>query len=314
MIGLALLLGLAGAPQLDLPVACTPGRDCWVQKLVDIDPSPARRDFRCGTLTTDGHDGVDFRLPSHAAMAAGVDVRAAADGRVLRVRDGEQDRSVRDGAGTGGRDAGNGVVIDHGGGWETQYSHLRQGSIAVRPGARVRRGAVLGRVGLSGNTEYPHLHFSVRQAGAARDPFSGRVPDGRCGDPTTPLWSAPAQAALAAPGPAVVRATLTRKPYGPNDIGAGDPPAPLRAEPLILALEAIAAQPGDTQTFRITGPDGRILLDRTIATGSGGLSWVGYAGLRPPGGAWRAGRYTGDVRLLRAGKEIGRATVAAEVR
>lgn len=311
MLALALLLGQAGAPQLDLPIACTPGRDCWVQKLVDLDPGPARRDFRCGSLTTDGHDGIDFRLPSHAAMTAGVDVRAAADGRVLRVRDGEPDRSVRGGGGTGGRDAGNGVVIDHGDGWETQYSHLRQGSIAVRPGARVARGALLGRVGLSGNTEYPHLHFSVRKAGTARDPFSGGGADGRCDTPRAPLWSA---AALATPGPAVVRATLTRKPYGPNDIGAGDPPAPVRAEPMILALEAIAAQPGDIQAFRIAGPDGRILLDRSIAASAGGLSWVGYAGLRPPGGAWPPGRYTGEVRLLRAGKEVGRANVAAEVR
>jgi murein DD-endopeptidase MepM/ murein hydrolase activator NlpD len=314
MLALALLLGQAAAPQLDLPIACTPGRDCWVQKLVDVDPGPARRDFRCGTLTTDGHDGIDFRLPSHAAMTRGVAVRAAADGRVLRVRDGEPDRTVRGGPGTGGRDAGNGVVIDHGDGWETQYSHLQQGSVTVRPGASVRRGAVLGRVGLSGNTEYPHLHFSVRQSGSARDPFSGRAPDGRCDIGPVPLWSAPARAALATPGAAVVRATLTRQPYGPTDLGAGDPPPPGRTAPLVLALEAIAVQPGDSQRFQIAGPDGRALLDRTIPTTTGGLSWVGYAGLRPPGGTWPAGRYTGEVRLLRAGKEIGRATVAAEVR
>jgi hypothetical protein len=230
---------------------------------------------------------------------------------VLRVRDGMPDRSVRGSGGTDGRDAGNGVVIAHAGGWETQYSHLRRGSVVVRPGDIIRRGAALGRVGLSGNTEYPHLHFSVRQAGKPHDPFSGREPDGRCDGARAPLWSASARAALAAIGPAVVRATFSGKPYGPNAIGDGDPPPPVPTEPLILSLEAIGARPGDVQQFRIIGPAGRTLLDRSIPAASGGLSWVGYAGLRPPSGAWPAGRYRGEVSLSRSGDVIGRAVAEA---
>lgn len=56
---------------------------------------------------------------------------------------------------------GNLIVIDHG---DSEYSflaHLKSGSIVVRPGQRVRRGALLGRVGNSGNSSAPHLHWHL---------------------------------------------------------------------------------------------------------------------------------------------------------
>jgi len=86
---------------------------------------------------------------------------AAAPGRVLRFRDDMIDVDVRD-IGLNlvkGRDAGNAVVIDHGGGWETQYSHLRLGSIVVKPGDQVVAGDVLGMIGMSGRAEFPHTAF-----------------------------------------------------------------------------------------------------------------------------------------------------------
>ena len=56
---------------------------------------------------------------------------------------------------------GNHVVLDLGGGRFAMYAHLRQGSVAVKAGDRVRRGDVLGRLGNSGNSTEPHLHFHV---------------------------------------------------------------------------------------------------------------------------------------------------------
>ena len=146
--------------ELGLPVGCTIGRECLVQKLFDHDPTPSRLDYRCGVLTTDGHDGIDFRLRTMADLAARISVVAAADGTVLRVRDGEPDVSVKVRKELNGRDAGNGVVIDHGGGWETQYSHLRMGSVRVKPGEKIRAGDQIGLIGMSGNAEFPHLHFA----------------------------------------------------------------------------------------------------------------------------------------------------------
>lgn len=59
---------------------------------------------------------------------------------------------------------GNNVVEDIGGGRYALYAHLRPGSITVKPGDIVRRGQVLARLGNSGNSSEPHLHFQVCDA------------------------------------------------------------------------------------------------------------------------------------------------------
>ena len=180
------------------PVACEIGRDCFVQHYVDRDPSPAAQDYQCGTLTYEGHDGTDIRVPTMAAQKAGVQVLAAADGKVLRVRDGIADVSI---AGRG-RDSvdnlecGNGAVVDHGQGWETQYCHMAKGSMAVRPGDTVKAGDTLGRIGLSGMTEFPHLHFTLRKDGKVVDPFAFGADAKSCGGGRS-LWEASAAQALA---------------------------------------------------------------------------------------------------------------------
>jgi murein DD-endopeptidase MepM/ murein hydrolase activator NlpD len=66
------------------------------------------------------------------------------------------------------------VVVRHPDGVRTLYAHLA--SIAVRVGEEVSAGAVLGRVGSSGNATGPHLHFEVRVRGAAIDPLGALVP------------------------------------------------------------------------------------------------------------------------------------------
>jgi murein DD-endopeptidase MepM/ murein hydrolase activator NlpD len=59
---------------------------------------------------------------------------------------------------------GNHVIVDIGGGRYAFYAHLKPNSITVKEGERVRRGQVLGRLGNSGNTTAPHLHFHVMDA------------------------------------------------------------------------------------------------------------------------------------------------------
>jgi murein DD-endopeptidase MepM/ murein hydrolase activator NlpD len=56
---------------------------------------------------------------------------------------------------------GNHVVLDIGGGHFAFYAHLQKNSVTVRPGDRIRKGAVLGKLGNSGNTSAPHLHFHI---------------------------------------------------------------------------------------------------------------------------------------------------------
>lgn len=59
---------------------------------------------------------------------------------------------------------GNYVVIDHGHGVFSAYAHLKQDSAQVRAGDRVRRGQPIARVGNSGSSNFPHLHFQLMNA------------------------------------------------------------------------------------------------------------------------------------------------------
>jgi hypothetical protein len=56
---------------------------------------------------------------------------------------------------------GNAVAISHGNGEFSYYAHLQQASVAVKYGEMVRRGALIGMIGSSGNSPGPHLHFHI---------------------------------------------------------------------------------------------------------------------------------------------------------
>jgi murein DD-endopeptidase MepM/ murein hydrolase activator NlpD len=64
---------------------------------------------------------------------------------------------------------GNIVIIDHDEGLCTVYAHLSE--ILAETGSVVTEGQVIGRVGMSGNSTGPHLHFEVRVGGKAVDPI-----------------------------------------------------------------------------------------------------------------------------------------------
>jgi hypothetical protein len=85
LIALAAMTGPAAAPELSLPIACTPGTDCFIQQYVDRDKGPGVRDYACGAETYDGHEGTDIRLRTTAEVAKGVGVLASAPGTVIGV-------------------------------------------------------------------------------------------------------------------------------------------------------------------------------------------------------------------------------------
>ena len=95
------------------------------------------------------HRGLDIVAP------VGAVVRAPGDGVVTRAS----------------RTAGYGKMVDlsHGYGYRTRYGHMRE--ILVKPGQRVRRGDPIGRVGSTGRSTGPHLHYEVFREGRRVNPW-----------------------------------------------------------------------------------------------------------------------------------------------
>ncbi len=289
----------AGDLRLALPVDCALGDSCFIQHLVDRDPGPEVQDFTCGTLSYDGHKGTDFALPTLNAMHAGVDVLAAAPGVVRGLRDEMPDQIYApDDPKVAGRECGNGVVIDHGDGWETQYCHLKRGSIRVAPGQQVDTGAVLGQIGLSGKTQFPHLHLSLRHEGAVVDPFLG---DGPCGTADT-LW----ESDLAVPPGGLIYAGFSPAVPTYDAVKQGDAAQaalPADAPALVLFVFAYGGQMGDLLTLRIDGPHGPVLTEEMVLD-KHQAQFFRATGRRARG-PWPIGDYTGTVTLTRDGMQLG---------
>jgi murein DD-endopeptidase MepM/ murein hydrolase activator NlpD len=185
---------LADAPSFGWPAGCTPGQDCWIAQYVDHDPTSGYRDFGCGHRSYDKHDGTDIAVKDHAAIDRDIPVIAAADGRVARIRNDQQDHFGTDAdieaAQAAKKEAGNVVSLVHSDGWVTEYAHMKKGSVTVKVGDIVKKGQRLGSVGQTGMAAFAHVHFSVRHKNAVVDPFIGED-DFDCGDAGHPLWDKP---------------------------------------------------------------------------------------------------------------------------
>ena len=99
--------------------------------------------------------GADFHPGLDISADQGTPVHATADGTVQA-------------AGWHGN-YGNLVVVDHGFGIQTRYGHLSK--LNTREGQRVRRGDVIGRVGSTGRSTSPHLHYEILTNGRLTNPL-----------------------------------------------------------------------------------------------------------------------------------------------
>lgn len=293
-------------PRLSVPIACEIAAGaCEVQHYVDRDPGPGARDYRCGGRTYDKHSGVDIRVPDMAAQRRGVDVLAAAPGKVARVRDGMADISVRaDGAASvKGTECGNGVVIEHGDGWETQYCHMAKGSVRVKPGDPVKAGTPIGKVGMSGETEYPHVHMTVRHAGQVVDPFSPVGPAEACAAKGS-MWTPQAARALAYKPGVIFNAGFAGGAVDFQQVEDGRIPPAARSSPVIAVyLLVIGPQKGDVIEIGLRDPSGRARPPRRLPPLDRDKSQF-FASLQreaPPGG-WPSGAYVAELKVLRDGK------------
>ncbi|MEQ8356667.1 MAG: M23 family metallopeptidase [Kiloniellaceae bacterium] len=295
----------------DLPLDCRMGEVCSVQNYIDHDPGPGWRDHTCGGLSYDGHRGIDIRVPTQIEMRQGVAVVAAAAGEVIIAEDGQPDLLMQDtGPGkTREQRNGNWVAIKHGGTWVTTYAHMMKGSVAVKAGDRVERGQKLGLIGLSGNSDFPHVHFAVTHRNKLLDPFTGTTPEDACGTATESLWSPAAAVQLAyRVGGLLSAGLLGRQPSHREIMDGIEAPNRIEAEApvLIFWIGAWGLRKGDRQILTILDPKGKVflskdhILERDRATVS---RWIGRK-LRAK--AWPAGTYRG---LYRVERRVGGTTV-----
>jgi murein DD-endopeptidase MepM/ murein hydrolase activator NlpD len=117
---------------------------------IDLAAVTSRSDerFDAGRAHRPAH-GVDYGAP------LGTPVWSTGDGVVVQARF--------------GKDEGNMVVVDHGGGLTTTYLHLSRFADGIKPGVRVSQKQALGFVGSTGASAGPHLHYGVRRGAVGID-------------------------------------------------------------------------------------------------------------------------------------------------
>lgn len=153
-----LLLPPGPRPHFQLPVACG---EVW----------------RLGTYP--GHDDYDVDLFPTRGQAWGRPVLASHAGIVIvsginGTLGGRTPKNPRGAKGTGG---GYWVKIDHGRKWETQYLHLLEPPM-VTVGQRVAQGQQIGKVGSTGNSSAPHLHYEQRRSWKKVETYFNGKPSG----------------------------------------------------------------------------------------------------------------------------------------
>ncbi|MEU1686634.1 M23 family metallopeptidase [Micromonospora sp. NPDC005707] len=146
-------------------------------------PVPCGETWRLGTYP--GHDDYDVDLFPTAGEAWGRPVLASHAGTVTvaGINGSLGGRTPDNPKGPRGRGGGYWVKIDHGGKWETQYLHLLEPPL-VRAGQRVTRGEQLGRVGSTGNSGAPHLHYEQHRGWEKVETWFDGSPSGITQDDT----------------------------------------------------------------------------------------------------------------------------------
>lgn len=311
---------LAPAPALVWPVDCTLGSDCWIARYLDRGEGDSMTDYACGKRSQDNHKGTDISLADLGQMRRGTAVLAAAPGIIAGRRDGMPDRQLAtqaDRERIRGRECGNGVLIRHEGGWETQYCHMAEGSVRHQQGDRVAAGETLGAIGMSGESEYPHLHFQLKRRDSEGsvleiDPFDGGEFEQGCigpGDEASYWVEKVTYAPAVLLPPRLVEDELTRATmWQPQAIKLNR-----SGTKLLLQARAFHTKAGDALRFTLVEPDGRVRLDRTMTLDRGFQVARPFVGIRRPAGGFAPGVWRGTVELVRGGASIGAASVETRI-
>ncbi len=313
VVALACLEVMAQSADLEdfaFPADCTPGVDCYIQAMPDMDPGHEAIDPFCGSATHNGYPGTDIRVPSLADARHGIAVLAIADGIVIEARDGMADRIVsnrQDLQVIAGRECGNGLAIDHGFGVTVHYCHLRQFSLRAKPGDTVRKGEKIGEIGASGFSRYPNVHVAVLKDGQVIDPWSGLVAGDGCAnraDGIRPMFADIRAGYPEIGGTALIGSGLSGSAKDRMSLTKDGPPPAVtsNSEAIIAWSWVINLHRGDRVRLTLYGPAGGVMASRTTLPANKARPEMSlYAGRHgnPVPGCYRV-----VVDLLRDGKPI----------
>lgn len=296
-------------PRFHLPIDCTVGTDCWVLNYPDVgaDKDGVAVDTRCNARTYEGHKGTDIMIADADAMKRGVDVLAARAGKIMRVRNSEDDhfpvtQETLDKIKADKKECGNAVLIEHDDGWQTMYCHMKKGSVIVKAGQIVKTGEKIGQVGASGMTQFPHIHIGIIHKASVIDPFTGHDITQACGDKGTSLWEK--------------SAGLTYQPLTVFTMGFSDTPPSMEtieqtrapktsvtkdSPAILLHAVLLGVKKDDAITLQIMDPDGDIYAQRQIKMEKDRARQMLYVGRKTPEGtALKTGIYQGKISVVRA--------------
>ena len=140
---------------------------------------------------------------------------------------------------------------------------MRQGSVQVHKGDQVYRQQPLGSIGLSGKTEFPHLHFGVRYLDEVVDPFLGVGAEEGCGVNGEPLWEPNLLADLSYRASGILSSGFTDQVPTKNEVVSGQhrhKRLGRNAPNLVFWVMVFGVHTGDEEELQIITPDGRVLV------------------------------------------------------
>jgi len=165
----------------------------------------------------------------------------------------------------------------------------------------VEVGDVVGQVGLSGDTNFPHLHFTVRRNRETLDPFTGLAMGSGCGRSAGSLWSPPAQATLAYRSGGLLASGFAKAPPSyPGFLEQGIDQRVSRQSPaLIVWMVVWGARAGDRWSMRVTGPNGEVIVEQQGQQPEDDIQAFRFLGRKRPPQGWPPGSYRASFQLTR---------------
>ena len=242
----------------------------------------------CGSKATDNNQSTHISLGTTQSHLSNIPVIATANGKVLEAQN------------IGGF-CGTRVLIDHGEGWQSSYCHLNPETLLARRNQTVQSGQVIGTIGISGQTNWPHLSYALLRNGMVFDPFSNRTNLEGCAQKSDTLWSGGINPLYE---PAQVTSIGFHVGYiRTNSILSGilKPAEKIRSETPQLSLWTLMMniQKGDEISLKIVAPDMRIVKQQTIIAGKSRVRYPLFFSASRGKLLWDKGVYRGEITVTR---------------